>query len=162
MRDAQPFLKVWPCPGSGNPEWSAIMKLIAATIFTLFALGVSARAISISLDYTDPTDPFFTNEAQSTLSKAANDVSFAITTSLNALSEDVYTGTNGASSATVDWGLTYRDPSDGTTEVTVPEFSFATDEFVIKVGSRSLGGSTLGVGGTSGASIGRLLVHFSG
>jgi hypothetical protein len=129
------------------------MKSIATALFTSIALGVSAQAVSISIDYMDSGDPFFTSEVKTTLSRAAADVSFAITTSLTALSQSSYTGTNGGSSATADWELTYWNPVNGAT-VTQNTFSFGVDEVVIKVGSRSLGGNTLGVGGPGGASLG--------
>ncbi|MGJ8644383.1 MAG: hypothetical protein ACSHX9_13325 [Luteolibacter sp.] len=118
------------------------------------AMAPSAGAISITIDYADPSDTFFTAQAQATLSKAAADVSFAITTSLAALSQDVYTGTSGGSSSTVDWSLVYNDPYSSSGTVSQSTFSFAEDEVVVKVGSRSLSGSTLGQGGPGGGGFG--------
>ncbi|MEP2774524.1 MAG: PEP-CTERM sorting domain-containing protein [Luteolibacter sp.] len=109
-----------------------------------------AGAISITIDYSNPSDSFFTAQAQATLAKAAADVSFAITTSLSALNQDVYTGSVGGSTATADWRLTYKNPYSATATVTQNTFSFAQDEVVVKVGSRSLSGSTLGQGGPGG------------
>ncbi len=115
--------------------------------------SVPASAISIVIDYGGTPGSFFTSEAQTTLAKAAFDVGQAITTSLTVLNQDVYTGTNGGSSATVDWNVTYADPATGL-EVDVPTFDFGANQFVLKAGSRSLSGSTLGVGGTGGVGIG--------
>lgn len=112
--------------------------------------GLPASAISISIEYVDPMDSFFTATAQSTLQKAASDVSFAITTSLTALSQDVYVGTNGSTTATTDWSMKFINPNDGTSSVSLNTFNFAADEFVIKVGARNIGGSTLGQGGIGG------------
>ncbi len=129
------------------------MKPITAALVTSLALCASAPAISISIEYVNPADTFFSSEAQSTLSKAAADVSFALTTSLTALSQDKYTGVNGGSTVTVDWGLTYKDPTDGTTTLTESIFSFEPNQFVLKVGSRNIGNSTAGVGAPAGASL---------
>lgn len=115
---------------------------------------MSASAVSISLVYQNPSDPFFNTTAQATMNQAAADVSFAITTSLNSLTQDVYTGTNGSTTATANWSLSYTNPTDGTTQVTLPTFALGIDEIVIYIGSRDLPGSTLGVGGPGGAGIG--------
>lgn len=120
----------------------------------LLAQVISSQAVSITLVYQNPSDPFFTATAKSTMDKAAADLSYAITTTLNALSQDVYTGTNGSTTATANWSLTYTNPTDGTSTVTLPTFSFPVDEIVVFVGSRTISGSTLGVGGPGGAGVG--------
>lgn len=119
-------------------------------LIALAAQVVSSQAISVSLVYQNPGDPFFTATAQSTLAKAAADVSYAITTSLNALSQDVYSGTNGSTSASVNWSLNYTNPTTGSA-VTLNTFNLPLDQVTVYVGARNLGGS-LGIGGPSGAS----------
>lgn len=124
--------------------------------FFCFALAfivlcVPSHAISIKLVYQDPLDPFFTADAKSTLDKASSDVSYAVTTVLNALTQNVYNGVNGATTAQADWYLRYTNPLDGSTNITINTFNFLQSEFTIFVGNRTLGGSTLGVGGPSGA-----------
>ena len=130
------------------------MKAKFAMLATWLAAAAGSSALTITIDYTDNSDPFFTAEAKNTLAKAAADVSFAITTTLSSLSQDVYTGVNGSTSASVNWDLRFTNPNDGTTTVNVPTFSFAQSEYVVKVGRRTIGGGTLGVGGAGGISRG--------
>jgi hypothetical protein len=125
-----------------------------ACFLALLAPLLPSQAIEISLVYQNPSDPFFTMAAQQTMQKAAADVSYAITTSLSGLSQDVFAGTNGSTTATVDWMLSYTNPIDGTSVVTLPTFSFLPDEIVFYVGSRGIAGSTLGLGGAGGAGFG--------
>lgn len=107
-------------------------------------------AINITLDYSH--DSFFASNltAKAALEKAAADVSWAITTALNPLSQDMYTGTSGSSDFDVDWKATYSNPTTGA-NVDLNTFSFASDEFRIYVGMQPLAGSTLGQGGPGGA-----------
>jgi hypothetical protein len=121
-----------------------------ACLLALLTPLLSSQAIEINLVYQDPADPFFTSVAKDTMQKAAADVSYAITTALNGISQDVYSGTNGSTTATVDWRLSYTDPNDGTTVVTLNTFSLLPDQITIYVGSRSIPGSTLGIGGPGG------------
>ncbi len=130
------------------------MKTRASLLFfALLSLQVPASAVSVTLVYQNPSDPFFNATAQATMNQAAADVSYAITTSLTSLSQDVYTGTNGATTATANWSLNYTNPTDGTTQVSLPTFALGIDEIVIYVGSRDLPGSTLGVGGPGGVGL---------
>ncbi len=125
-------------------------SLVLSGLIALLCSSPSAHAISITIQYENPMDGFFTSEAQTTISKAASDISYAITSTLGSLTQDVYTGTSGAASASANWYLTYTNPNDNTTQ-TLNTFSFASNEIIIKVGTRDLGGSTLGVGGPGGA-----------
>lgn len=130
------------------------MKKTLFAFFGLLAVVQSMPAVSITLTYQDPLDTFFNAQAQFTLQKAADDVSAAITSSLAALNQDIYIGTNLTTTATVDWNLTYTDPNDGTTKITLNTFNFLADEVNLFVGRRTLGGSTLGRGGPGGAEFG--------
>ncbi|MGJ8634227.1 MAG: PEP-CTERM sorting domain-containing protein [Luteolibacter sp.] len=129
------------------------MKLKVLTLFAMVFSQLPSAAISITIEYVTPGDSFFTAQAQSTLSKAALDISNAITTSLNPLAEDRYTGTSGLNSATADWAAAFTNPNTGVLDNSVSDFSNGADEIILKVGHRDLDGSTLGVGGTA-ASLG--------
>ncbi len=103
------------------------------------AAALPARAIDVTIQYETPGDvAFFTPTARATLQKAAADVSVAVTTNLSALNQDVYTGTNGSASASVDWGLFYTDPNTGNDAPDFTTFNFLPNEFRVFVGSRDL------------------------
>ncbi len=116
----------------------------------LLLCATTSQALTINLDYSH--DTFFAGNAtaQATLEKAATDVSWAITTALSPLSQDMfsYTHTDGPNSttATADFHLRYTNPETGGTE-TLNTYSFINSEFRIFVGGRDLLGSTLGQGG---------------
>lgn len=127
-------------------------SLRSLTLAVWLMAGMPLAAVTISIEYENPLDTFFSGTAQSTLMKAAADVSFAITSSLGVLNQSTFTGTSGSTEAETSWTLSYADPNDGITSVERSSFDFAADEFVIRVGARNLGGSTLGVGGPAGVS----------
>jgi hypothetical protein len=118
-------------------------------------MGGTVRAITIQLDYSLDTTGFFTNNptAKAALEAAAGDISAAILPSLGAVSTDVFVGTNGASTVTIDWGLSFEHPATGVAQ-TLSSFSFPADAVRIYVGARNLSGNTLGQGGPGGASFG--------
>ncbi|MET0263668.1 MAG: hypothetical protein ABW223_12265 [Rariglobus sp.] len=113
-----------------------------------------ASAISIVIDYSYDTGNFFSSHAgaSAALERAALDVSNVITSSLGALSPSTltYTGTNGETSATVNWSLSFKNPTTDA-NVALGSFSSGANEYRIFVGARNLAGSTLGLGGSSGA-----------
>jgi hypothetical protein len=120
-------------------------------------LAPSVHAFDIVLDYTYDTGGFFSNvTAKAALEAAAADLSAVLTNTLNPVATDVFTGTNGSTTATADWSLYFTNPGTGATEF-VSSFTFATDEYRVYVGARLLGGSTLGQGGPGSAG-----VNFSG
>ena len=114
----------------------------------------AAKSLNIQLDYSYDTangNFFGTNPtAKAAVDAAALDLGNAITGSLGAVTTDVFTGTNGSTSATFNWKLTFADPSTGST-VTLNTFSFLANTLTIYVGMKPLSGSTLGVGGPAGA-----------
>src|SRR5699024_5593205 len=113
-----------------------------------------ASAVQITFVYQDPADPFFTAQARAALDRAAADVSQAITTALAPLSQDVYSGTSGPTTATVNWALTYQNPTTATpTAVTLDTFDLALNEIRIYVGSYAMSGDTIGFGGTGGVGL---------
>jgi hypothetical protein len=126
----------------------------------LLVLAVPALAVDIDLVYQDPGDAFFTPTAQATLTQAAADVSLAITSYLAPLTERSYTGTEGSTTATVDWTYTYRNPNDGTTLEEITAFAFQAEKLTMYVGRRALAGTTLGVGGSGGVATGYSLGGF--
>ncbi|MEO7933948.1 MAG: hypothetical protein ABIT76_12405 [Chthoniobacterales bacterium] len=111
----------------------------------------SASAFNIAIDYSNDSTNFFDNlTARATLEKAAADLSAAITSSLAPVTTDVYTGTNGSTTSTFDWDLTYTNPTTGAA-VTLDTFTAAANTFTIYVGARPISGTALGQGGIGAA-----------
>ncbi len=133
------------------------MKTLALTFSALSLLSLNAGAFSIALDYSHSASSFFdTNTAdglaaRAAVAAAAADLSNAVTSSLAALSSPdlVYTGSNGATTSTFTAHLSYTNPDTGA-QVDLTDINLAANEFRVYVGSRSLGGSTLGQGGPGG------------
>lgn len=117
--------------------------------------GISSQisALTISIDYTHDlaTDNFFgTNAtAKAALEAAASDLSNAINSSLGAVSNSFFTGTNGTSSVDLEYSYFYENPSTGV-NTTSGSFSLATDEFKVFVGMQTFAGGVLGTGGALG------------
>ncbi|MFV0338144.1 MAG: PEP-CTERM sorting domain-containing protein [Chthoniobacterales bacterium] len=116
----------------------------------LFFVRSNVLAISITWELQDPGNTFFTSTAQATLNQAAADVSAAITSTLNSLTQSEFFGVNGSTTFDIYAGYGYLNPDDGTTSMSVTTFSLASNEFHIYVGSRALAGATVGVGGPAG------------
>ncbi len=126
-------------------------RKIQIAVLTLILGSQAAPAFNIVFDYSNDSSNFFGNTtAKATLEKAAADLSAAITTSLAPVTTDVYTGTNGVTTATFDWKLTYTNPTTGAT-VTLNTFTSAANTFTLYVGAQPIAGTTLGQGGTGGA-----------
>lgn len=114
----------------------------------------SASAFSIALNYSNDSSNFFGNAtAKAALEQAAADLSAAITSTLNPITTDVYTGTSGSTTATFNWSLTYTNPTTDST-VTLNTFTAAANTFTIYVGARPIAGTTLGQGGIGGIDLG--------
>lgn len=122
----------------------------------LFAAAPFAAALNVVLDYSlDAANGNFfgtTPAAKAAVDAAAADIGAAIVQTLGAVPTDIFTGVNGGSTATLNWSLSYTNPSTGATD-TVPTFSFAANTVKIFVGVRPLAGTTLGVGGPGGAGV---------
>lgn len=128
-------------------------NLTTVALVAFAAAFPSARAITINVQYETPADAFFTPTARATLQKAADDVGNAVTTSLSALNQSTYTGTQGSTDATVEWNFSYTNPNTGVSAPDITTFNFLADEFRVIVGHRDLPGTTLGLGGPGGAGI---------
>ena len=124
-----------------------------ALLFLLLASAISTDAALVQLDYSydAANGNFFGSNptAKASLEAAARDLGNAITGSLGAVTTDIYSGTNGSTTATFDWKFNVNDPTTGTA-VTVNTFTFAANAVTIAVGTRPLAGTTLGVGGPAG------------
>ena len=124
-----------------------------ALLFLLLASAISTDAAIVQLDYSydAANGNFFGSNptAKASLEAAALDLGNAITGSLNAVTTDIYSGTNGSTTATFDWKFNVNDPTTGT-PVTVNTFTFAANSVTVAVGTRPLAGTTLGVGGPAG------------
>lgn len=133
-----------------NPRLTALLALLPLS---------GAQALTIVLDYSHDisTDNFFgTNAtAKAALEQARNDLQTAITTTLAAVGSDTAQGTNGGTTATYDFNLSYTNPSTGVGE-TIAISTLGADQMTIFVGVRELTGATLGQGGpgSTGLSIG--------
>lgn len=117
------------------------------------AFQIPAAAITVSLEYENNSDPFFTPQARATMQKAADDVSFAISSTLTALGTNQFTGVNGETSVSADWAFLYDSPSTGNPAPDFTQFNFGFDEFRVVVGSRAIAGGALGLGGPAGAGL---------
>jgi hypothetical protein len=124
-----------------------IRYLIAVVLFG-FAAGGTSHAINIVPEY--PAGVLFTNSidliAKPAINAAAADLSAAITTTLNAINTDAYTGVNGQTNVTFGWQFLYTDPVLNSS-VTIPIATISANTVAMHVGARNLTGSTLGVGG---------------
>lgn len=120
----------------------------------MLALASPASAVVLVIDYSYDSNNFFANTtAKAALEAAATDIGNAITSSLGAITTDVYTSTNGSTHATFDWNLSITNPTTGGA-VTLNTFTAAANQITMYVGARDLSGPTLGVGGPAGAGLG--------
>jgi hypothetical protein len=128
-----------------------LLNLIVAIAIGLATSGTS-HAINIVLEY--PAGDLFgvtlDSTAKAAINAAASDLSAAITTTLNAINTDSYTGTNGQTTATFDMKYNVPNPfGAGNVEIDPGTIPFNT--VTMKVGTQSLSAPTLGVGGPNGA-----------
>lgn len=132
----------------------AVKKIVflglAVAVLGLCVSNVSA--FNISLVY--PATPLFSvgldAAAKQTISKAAADISAAITTNLAGVTTDTYVGDVSGNTVTHNWTFNYQDPLTGSSNVTVDLATIPANTVRIQVGARSIAGSTLGVGGPGG------------
>ena len=127
--------------------------LRSSLVVTTFALAFapSARAFTIVVDYTYDTNDYFANTtAKAALEAAAADLSAVLTNTLGAVPSDIFTGTNGDTTATFNWNLAITHPTNGST-VTFNSFALAANEYRVFVGAQLLSGATLGQGGPGSA-----------
>jgi hypothetical protein len=136
-----------------------IMKMSLPCVLFCTFLASPASAITIAVDFSNSTSGFFDENtadgllARAAVQAAADDLSAAITTSLDPLSTTrVYQGTSGVTTVTLTNTLRYTNPDTGAS--TVFSGSLASDEFRVYVGARGLPGSTLGEGGPGGVGLG--------
>jgi hypothetical protein len=129
-----------------------LRSLFAIVLFGL-AAGETSHAINIVLEY--PAGELFgatlDTTAKNAINAAAADISAAITSSLNAINTDVYVGQNGnpPTTATFDMKFSISNPS-GSGQVEVLSATAPGNTVTMRVGAKSLSGSTLGVGGPNG------------
>ena len=127
------------------------MKMSLPCVLLSTLLVTPINAINIVIDFDTHSSAFFNDPtngaaARAAVQAAADDISAAITTDLNALPTDrVFTGTSGGTTYTYTTTFRYTNPNTGS-NVTFTD-SLGADEFRIYVGARALGGSTLGQGG---------------
>ncbi|MCP5535278.1 MAG: hypothetical protein H7A51_03475 [Akkermansiaceae bacterium] len=111
-------------------------------------------ALNIKLDFLhdEHADRFFaTNpQARSAVEKAAKNLGDILTNSLHQINKDIYSGSNGGTTASFDWSWTYLDPVTGATQV-ITNPSIEADTIVIYVGTRAMTDHSLGRGGAGGA-----------
>lgn len=134
------------------PTLSPMTKFVPLAL--ILALALPAQAVVLVIDYSYDTSNFFSGNAaaKAALEAAATDIGAAITSNLGAVTTDVYSSTNGSTTAIFDWSLSFTNPSTGGV-VTENTFSAPANQITLYAGVRELSGSTLGVGGPSGASV---------
>jgi hypothetical protein len=128
-------------------------RFVGLTV-AILAIAQPCAAINIVLDYT--YDSFFATHltAKNTLIAAAQDLSNAITSTLNPTS-DTSSGISGTATTTFNFNFSFRDPSTNPSPpMGTPIIQESLDPAVmpmnqirIYVGAYNLGGNTLGVGG---------------
>jgi hypothetical protein len=140
-----------------------------ALFAVMFALNPAAHAVVLVVDYTYDSGNFFSGNlaAKSAVEAAALDISNVITSSLGPVTTDVYSSTNGGTTATFNWSVNFNNPTTNAPE-TLATFSAAANEIRLFVGMRQLSGgievrsshtpesahaSTLGVGGPAGVEL---------
>ena len=129
-------------------------RLTLLVLLLAWIISADAAIVQVDYSYDAANGNFFGSNptAKAALNAAALDIGNVITNSFAAVPSDIYSGTNGSTTATFDWSLGITNPSTGT-GVTLNTFSFPANTISIAVGVRSLAGSTLGVGGPSGGGI---------
>jgi len=117
----------------------------------LLVLALSAHAAIVTVDYSLDTGSLFSSNptAKAAVEAAAADIGNAITHSLGAVPTDIYSGTNGSTTAQFDWKFNVTNPSTGAI-FTQNTFSFSVNSLTVYAGWRPLTGLTLGVGGPAG------------
>jgi len=133
------------------------MKPFATFAAALLAFAWSARAVTVGLDYTYDNlngGGFFADHpvARAALEAAAADLSAVLEPQLGAVPTDFFSGSNGATTANIDWRLIVSNPVTDA-EVLLNTFAFAANEIRIFVGMRPLQGSAIGLGGPGGARV---------
>jgi hypothetical protein len=133
------------------------MRTPLRTVLILAAsagLPASGGAFTIEVDYSldDAATGFFasTPAAKNAVNAAAADLSAAITTTLGAVTTDIFEGTNGITTATFDWDLHTRNPATGA-DLNLATFVLPANTVRIYVGMMPIGGSTIGQGAPAGA-----------
>ena len=126
------------------------MRKLQLWFASIFACAFCSPALAINIELEYPAGFLFSAThdaaAKAAINSAAADLSSAITTSLNAVTTDAYTGSNGATTITLGWQFHYTDPVSNS-PVTISNATIAANAVVMHVGARNLTGSTLGVGG---------------
>jgi len=127
-----------------------LTRVVFAAVVSL-TMASTSSAVLINIEYGSGT-LFYSGidaTARAAIDAAAADVSAAITSSLNAISTDVYTGVNASTTVNFDWNYSYTNPNTGGL-TTIQSPTIAADTITLFAGARSLLGSTLGTGGPSG------------
>jgi hypothetical protein len=134
----------------GGRSMSKFNRLVAMVAIAAWCSVPSASAINVTLNY--QFDTFFGGvpNARATLDRAAADISAAITSSLSAVNNDMWSGSFAGSTATSDWYYQYTNPTTGSTQL-IDQATIGADQVIIYVGTRNIvAGGTLGVGGPAG------------
>lgn len=105
-------------------------------------------ALTIHLQY--PGNPLFSSSldsvAKAAINAAAFDLSTAVTTSLNAITTDAFSGSSGGANITFGFEFKYRDPlSDSEMQTIIPNATISSNVVNLVIGARNLSGNTLAV-----------------
>ena len=143
-----------------SPQRSLLSGLLLAFLFDLMPLNQPVLAVEIVLDYTYDSGNFFGagnpdgelagEQARESLESAASLFSDILTDTFSSIetpasfSSAVFSGV-----ASWSWNLNFNNPASGST-ISITDPTIAVNEYRIYAGARSLGGTTLGVGGPGG------------
>lgn len=135
----------------GCGKW--VRGAVLASVFVLALAPCPLEATTLVVDYSHDTTGFFDDlpAARAAIDAAADDLSSFLISGLIGM-QNSFTGTQGSTSATVNWELAYSNPFSGAQELLAPA-DIGVDEFRFYAGMRNLSGTTLGQGGPGGAGI---------
>ncbi len=123
-------------------------RFIAFGMLLAWTAPADSAIVQLDYSYDAANGNFFglNATAKAAVDAAAQDLNNAIVSTLGAVATDVYTGTNGGTTATFDWNLNFTNPSTGVS-TTLNTFNAPVNLVTVYVGMRPLSGTTLGVGG---------------
>ncbi len=130
-------------------------RFAAILAFFVWTLPIESAIVQLDYSFDAANGNFFgTNPtAKAAVDAAAQDISNAITSSLGAITTDIYSGTSGGTTVDFDWRLHVTNPSTGAT-VVQSTFNTPVNLMTIYVGMQPLTGMTLGIGGPASVGIG--------
>ena len=120
-------------------------QISLAALFSITSVCY-CTALTINLQY--PASPLFSSGldpvAKAAINAAASDLSAAVTTSLNAVTTDAYSGASGGAEVTLGFEFSYLDPVTNV-QTTISNATIGANIVNLFIGARNLTGNTLAV-----------------